>query len=229
MSQQQQAVTPTTSEVKQEEQDVKKDPAPQADGAGKVEAPPTPTDSQAGTKPEVKEARLDLAKIEEEISKLPPEQVQEFQRNLSNKAKQNLFQGEVGELFKKYKSLVEKDDGASQQPQQQPQQPQAPDQSKEVEALREQLLKAKIENELIKHGVSGEFLEEATIVAQSKVKTEAELEKVKDISTKFSSLKQSAPPPPAQTSAVVGGGRRLINEGEAAVDFLKRLNPKGFK
>lgn len=172
-----------------------------------------PTAAQESDKESAKEPATDnadaLAKIEEALKVLPPEEVQKYQRELSVSMKQNLFEGEFGKLFNKYKE------------------PEKP--SKSDEAFKNELLNKDIELALVKAGVSEDFIEEALIVARAKIKDASELSKVKDVAAKFVTLKATAPQIPDKTSIEIGEKKEDLTDGEKAVAFLRSRNPKGFR
>jgi len=201
-------------------------------------------DSQATqTKGSVSEAAL--FEIEETLKGLDPKEVLQFQRELSAERGENLFVGKVGELFNKYKpkateraekvkslaaALKQADKPAST-----PTPAPAPIPQETVKGNEpnpnEELLKAKVELELIKNGVSNDFLEEATIVAMSKVKSLNELSKVNEVANKFAKFGKTgdAPAIPPRTSVGIGEHKDEMTEGEKAVAYLRSKNPNGWK
>lgn len=197
-----------------------------------TETPDVANNSQPQT--EIDSNKLALMELEETLKTLPPEEVLKYQRELSIEMKENLFQGEIGELFKKYKPKT-------------PQNRQ--DKVKNVarlmknnkktdiqpnltqngnENLKTELLKSKIELELVKQGVSQEFLEDASIIAMAKIKDVSELDKCKDIANRFSQISHQGPTM-QRTSISVGGGNKELTDAEKAIQFLKKKFPKGYK
>lgn len=196
------------------------------------------TDSQA-TKPEAETiSQAAMFEIEETLKELDPNDVLKFQRELSAERGQNLFIGKIGELFNKYKpKATERSDkvkSLAAMLKQADKPALAPTTQQTVKGnepnLNTELLQAKVELELVKNGVPQEFLEEATIVAMSKVKSLGELSKASEVANKFAVLKtSSAPAVPSRTSVGIGENRQDMTEAEKTVAYLRNKNPNGWK
>lgn len=204
----------------------------------KADAAPATGDSLSGQVAE-------YAELEEVLKTLKPEDVLRYQRELSTEMKANLFNGDIGKIFAKYKPSVAETGKVKEmaellKKQVPPKEPKTkakaevkkPDPKEPVPATtsaNDELLKTKIELELLKQGVSAEFLEEATIVASAKVKSIADLAKIGEVSAKFIGLTKLPQPPQSKVGVAVGEQKRDLTEGQKAVEFLRSKNPKGFK
>lgn len=213
---------------------------PKVETVNQKEEVPTKADvannSQA-TKPKVETiSQAAMFEIEEVLKGLDPNEVLQFQRELSAERGQNLFSGEIGKLFSKYKpkatersdkvkslaAMLRKSDKPALVPEVQ--------QTVKGDEPNLELLKAKVELELVKSGVPQEFLEEATIVAMSKVKSLNELSKANEVANKFAKFKASGTvSTPLRTSVGIGDNRQAMTEAEKAVAYLRSKNPKGWK
>lgn len=182
---------------------------------------------------EIDSNKLALIELEETLKTLPPEEVLKYQRELSIEMKENLFQGEIGELFKKYKpkSPQNRQDKVKNVARLMKSNKKADVQSNLTQNgndnLKTELLKSKIELELVKQGVSQEYLEDASIIAMAKIKDVSELAKCKDIANRFSQIAQQSTM--QRTSISVGEGNKELTDAEKAIQFLKKKFPKGYK
>ena len=183
---------------------------------------------------EIDSNKVALLELEETLKTLPPEEVLKYQRELSIEMKENLFQGEIGELFKKYKpkSPQNRQDKVKNVARLMKNSKKTDIQPNPIEKgsedLKAELLKSKIELELVKQGISQEFLEDASIIAMAKIKDVNELEKCKEIADKFSQFSHQGPTM-QRTSISVGGGNKELTDAEKAIQFLKKKFPKGYK
>lgn len=176
-----------------------------------------------------------LLELEEVLKGLKPDEVLKFQREISAEIGQNLFEGEIGELFKKYKPNLTKEEQVKNVADLLKGKKTATETAKSTEvenSTEKELLTTKIKFELYKKGVSEEFLEDATTIALTKIKSETELDKCGEIATRYAKLNQpvkSQTIPESQKTIPVGERDKDMTEGEKAVAFLKKLNPKGYK
>lgn len=182
-----------------------------------------------------------MLELEETLKSLPAEEVLRYQRELSAEMGENLFEGPIGELFKKYKPALNDRQTKvknvanlmknSKKPENQSVAKTNKTESEEISNLRNENLKSKIQLELIRNGVSDEFLEEATLVAQAKVKDVKDIAKVTDIASKFAkfSSNQRVVPQIQKTSIEIGGKSEELTPGQKAVKFLRSRNPNGYK
>ena len=184
-----------------------------------------------------------MFEIEETLKGLDPKEVLQFQRELSAERGENLFVGKIGELFNKYKpkatertekvkslaAALKQADKTVTAPTPAP----APQETVKGDEPNpnEELLKAKVELELMKNGVSNDFLEEATIVAMSKVKSLDELSKVGEVANKFAKFNRTndTTPPLPRTSVGIGDHKDDMTVGQKAVAYLRSKNPRGWK
>lgn len=157
----------------------------------------------------------EIEKLESVLKEIKPEDVKQFQRDLSKEIKTNLFDGAVSKIFEKYKPKETTDKNVEI--------------SNNDSELKKELLKTKISLELVKNGVSDEYMEEAIIVAEAKIKSDTELNEVSNIAKKFSALGNKTSAPPTRTGIAIGDKTENLTAGEKAVQFLRRRNPAGFK
>ncbi len=218
-----------TSEVKEPNLEEQKPAvAEQVEQSQDVEA----ENSQLPTEEPDKQTDATLLELEEVLKGLPPEDVLKFQREISAELKQNLFTGEIGDLFNKYKPTLSREEQVKHVADLLRGNKKPTETAKPIErdnAMEQELLTAKIKLELVRQGVGEDYLEDATIVALSKVKNTDELEKCKSIAERFSSLSHRVPPQEVHSTIPVGEREKDMTEGEKAVAFLKSRNPKGFK
>ncbi len=177
-----------------------------------------------------------LLELEEVLKGLEPGEVLKFQREISAELGQNLFEGEIGELFKKYKPSLTKEEQVKNVADLLKGKKTATETAKPTEmenSIEKELLTEKIKFKLFKNGVSEEFLEDATTIALTKIKNETELDKCEEIATRYAKLNQPVKSqtiiPESQKTIPIGEHEEGLTEGEKAVRFLKKLNPKGFK
>lgn len=225
-----------------QESEVKKEVAEQ-EKTDKAQAEPKAEENEQSKSEEnspadqkISENEVAMLELEETLKSLKPEEVQRYQRELSAEMGENLFTGKIGELFKQYKpQYAERKEKVKNvaslfKSKEKPQQETSA--KTDEQNIKSELLKTKVELELVKQGVPATFLEEATIVALSKIKDASELDKLQDVSSKFAALNTKptvAEPIPAKTSVGIGDKKNDMTEGEKAIAFLKKLNPKGFK
>lgn len=220
-----------TSEVK--EPDTEEQKADEA-VAAKQDSEKVAEDSQPSKEEPKTETNSILLELEEVIKGLDPGEVLKFQREISAELGQNLFEGEIGELFKKYKPNLTREQQVKNVADLIRSNKKTEETAKEPEvdnSLKQELLTTKIKLELYKKGVSEDFIDDATTVALSKIKDESELEKCGEIAGRYSKLKAilNTYPQDTQKTITVGEREKDMTEGEKAVAFLKKLNPKGYK
>lgn len=222
----------------QENDEVKTAEEAQASETAEQDAEPTKQaedNSQPQQQSDPKETAA-MLELEEILKGLEPDDVLKYQRELSAEMGENLFEGEIGDLFKKYKpqltreqkvksmaSLLKSDKPAVE----------SAKTTQQDEGIKRELLEAKIKLELISNGVSKDYLDDAATVAMAKIKDANNLDACKEIATRYSVLSkarnETIPTPPPRTSIVVGENKDEMSEGEKAVAFLKKRNPNGFK
>lgn len=102
----------------------------------------------------------------------------------------------------------------------------------------QELLRVKIENELLKNNCPKEWLDDAVVVALSKVKDKSDLSGVKEVAGRYSKLNSdnntthihTNTTTHTRTSASIGGqNTRDLTDGERAVEYLRKKNPTMFK
>lgn len=184
----------------------------------------------------IDEHKAVMLQIEDVLKSLEPDEVLKYQRELSAETGENLFEGEIGDLFKKYKPTLNREQKVKNVAELIKSNKKTDTATKPIEkdmGLEQELLTAKIKLQLFQNGVSNEYLEDATIVALSKIKDSSELEKCKEIAVRYSGLKSKenaeVPQRDTHTSIPVGERDQDMTEGEKAVAFLKKLNPNGYK
>lgn len=220
-----------TSEVKEPELEEQKPAEAEQVDANQDQAA---ANSQLPTEESQTDTNATLLELEEVLKGLEPSEVLKFQREISAELGQNLFEGEIGELFKKYKPNLTREQQVKNVADLLRGNKKTEETAKPtggVEDKEQELLTAKIKLELYKKGVSEEYLEDATTIALTKIKSDAELEKCGEIATRYAKLstKPIAPRQDTQTTIPVGERDKDMTEGEKAVAFLKKLNPKGYK
>lgn len=219
-----------TSEVKEPELEEQKSAEAEQVDANKEQvaenSQPPKEEPQTETNPA-------LIELEEVLRGLEPNEVLKFQREISAELGQNLFEGEVGELFKKYKPNLTREQQVKNVADLLRGNKKTEETAKITEGLDDkgqELLTAKIKLELYRKGVDDEFLEDATTIALTKIKSEEELDKCGEIASRYAKLNHTqSPRQETQRTVPVGERERDMTEGEKAVAFLKKLNPKGFK
>ena len=175
-----------------------------------------------------------LIEIEKALQDTPPDEVELFQKELSKLLKVDLLTNpKASELFAKYKpttlgdkaqAVVDKLTSKVEQP-------------VEPMDIQLELLKTRVELELLKNGCPQEWLEDAVILSLSKVKNASDLTSVKAVATKYAGIQDKQATTitttttmiPARTSASIGEKKDDLTDGERAVAYLKKKYPKDFK
>jgi|GEM_PF-5506610 len=191
--------------------------------------------------PESKQEPLDtqaLGEIENALKDMSPGEVVQFQRELSKALKLDLFADKGAKaLFDKYdpsvqaraekaKAVVDKITADKKDAGDATAQPQATDTANE-------LLRTKVELELLKSGCPQNWLDDAVVIAMNKVKDVKDLTAVKAIASKYAGINASGgqpnqPPMPTRTSAGIGDKGAEMTQSERDIAFLRKNNPEWF-